>query len=112
MLEDRIPSAAPATRRQGQMSKKILVGLVAAVCISGAAACTKSEETKPATPPPAAQNTPPPKPVGEAAKPPAGEAAKPVTPPDAGKPATPPPAPKPDGEKPAAPKPDSDADQT
>lgn len=116
-------SWAGLTARQGgkgtSMSNRILLGVVAALVMTGAAACTKSEPTtpapapaeKPATPPPAAA-----KPADKPADKPAtmaGEAAKPATPPPAAAKPAEPAAPKPPGDaKPEAPKPDADADET
>lgn len=92
------------------MSIRIVIGMVAALVITGAAACTKSEAPAPAAAPKAEA------PKAEAPKPAApAPAAKPAEKPamgggEAAKPAEPA-APKAEG-KPAAPKPESDGDET
>lgn len=86
------------------MSSRIIVGVVAALLVTGAAACTKSEEPKPAAPAAAPVEKPAAAPAEKPAteKPAMEKPAKPATPPAAE-----------GGEaKPAPPKPEADTDET
>jgi hypothetical protein len=94
---------------------KIVIGMAAALVITGVAACTKSEEPKKPAPPAATAPKPDTNPPSEKpAEKPAME--KPATPPPAAKPAEPAkpadPAKPGDPAKPATPKPETDADET